>query len=69
MPQIKPRTVGSAPDRPDPVTLLEGQSVLRVPELVPIRYGQMMVSPFTFFRGGRRFSWPRIYRPHQTQAS
>ncbi|MBB2997095.1 DUF2252 domain-containing protein [Paeniglutamicibacter cryotolerans] len=31
--------------------LLEGQAVLRVPELVPIRYGRMMASPFTFFRG------------------
>jgi uncharacterized protein (DUF2252 family) len=38
-------------DRPDPVTLLEGQAASRVPELVPIRYGRMAVSPFTFFRG------------------
>ncbi len=38
-------------DRPDPVALLEGQGVTRVPELVPIRYGRMLVSPFTFFRG------------------
>jgi uncharacterized protein (DUF2252 family) len=37
--------------RPDPVSLLEGQAKSRVPELVPIRYGRMMVSPFTFFRG------------------
>ena len=40
-----------AADRPDPVSLLEGQAVSRVPELVPIRYGRMLVSPFTFFRG------------------
>jgi uncharacterized protein (DUF2252 family) len=40
-----------APDRPDPVALLEEQAVSRVPELVPVRYGRMMVSPFTFFRG------------------
>jgi uncharacterized protein (DUF2252 family) len=33
------------------VTLLEGQAAARVPELVPIRYGRMAVSPFTFFRG------------------
>ena len=40
-----------AADRPDPVSLLEGQAVSRVPELVPIRYGRMLLSPFTFFRG------------------
>jgi uncharacterized protein (DUF2252 family) len=38
-------------DRADPVTLLEEQAANRVPELVPIRYGRMMVSPFTFYRG------------------
>ena len=38
-------------DRPDPVALLERQATTRVPELVPIRYGRMLVSPFTFFRG------------------
>jgi len=37
--------------RPDPVQLLESQAASRVPELVPIRYGRMLVSPFTFFRG------------------
>jgi uncharacterized protein (DUF2252 family) len=31
--------------------LLEEQAVTRVPELVPIRYGRMLVSPFAFFRG------------------
>ena len=40
-----------AADRPDPVTLLEEQAGSRVPELVPIRYGRMLVSPFTFYRG------------------
>jgi uncharacterized protein (DUF2252 family) len=35
----------------DPVTLLEEQTPSRVPELVPIRYGRMLVSPFTFYRG------------------
>src|SRR6478672_12373584 len=39
-------------NRPDPVTLLEEQAKTRVPELVPIRYGRMLVSPFTFYRGG-----------------
>ncbi len=38
-------------DRPDPVALLEDQAKTRVPELVPIRYGRMLVSPFTFYRG------------------
>src|SRR5207344_611885 len=37
--------------RPDPVVLLEGQAATRVSELVPIRYGRMLVSPFTFYRG------------------
>jgi uncharacterized protein (DUF2252 family) len=40
-----------AAGRRDPVAVLEGQAVSRVPELVPIRYGRMLVSPFTFFRG------------------
>jgi uncharacterized protein (DUF2252 family) len=40
-----------APDRPDPVELLEEQARTRVPELVPIRYGRMLLSPFSFFRG------------------
>ena len=44
-------TFEPAPDRPDPVSLLEEQATTRVPELVPIRYGRMLVSPFTFFRG------------------
>jgi uncharacterized protein (DUF2252 family) len=50
-----PRSVHAAwqpsPDRPDPVALLEEQARTRVPELVPIRYGRMLVSPFTFYRG------------------
>ena len=37
--------------RRDPVDLLEEQATTRVPELVPIRYGRMLVSPFTFYRG------------------
>ena len=40
-----------APGRPDPIALLEEQAATRVQELVPIRYGRMLVSPFTFFRG------------------
>jgi uncharacterized protein (DUF2252 family) len=41
-------------ERPDPVELLEHQSQTRVSELVPIRYGRMLVSPFTFYRGAAR---------------
>ena len=40
-----------ARDRRDPVALLEEQAASRVQELVPIRYGRMLVSPFTFYRG------------------
>jgi uncharacterized protein (DUF2252 family) len=40
-----------AAHRPDPVDLLESQAESRVPELVPVRYGRMLVSPFTFYRG------------------
>ncbi|MFZ0977159.1 MAG: DUF2252 domain-containing protein [Solirubrobacteraceae bacterium] len=41
-------------DRADPVTLLEDQARTRLPELVPIRYGRMLVSPFTFYRGAAK---------------
>jgi uncharacterized protein (DUF2252 family) len=40
-----------ASDRRDPVEMLEEQAATRVPELVPVRYGRMLVSPFTFYRG------------------
>jgi uncharacterized protein (DUF2252 family) len=38
-------------DRPDPVALLEEQAKTRVPELVAVRWGRMLVSPFTYYRG------------------
>jgi uncharacterized protein (DUF2252 family) len=38
-------------DRPDPVDVLVRQAADRMPELLPIRYGRMVVSPFTFYRG------------------
>jgi uncharacterized protein (DUF2252 family) len=38
-------------DRPDPVGLLISQGESRVPELVPVRYGRMMETPFTYYRG------------------
>jgi uncharacterized protein (DUF2252 family) len=40
-----------SPTRPDPLELLQEQAASRVPELVPIRYGRMLVSAFTFYRG------------------
>jgi uncharacterized protein (DUF2252 family) len=40
-----------AADRPDPVGLLEEQNRTREPDLVPVRHGRMLVSPFTFYRG------------------
>ncbi|MQL67137.1 DUF2252 domain-containing protein [Streptomyces vinaceus] len=40
-----------APGRPDPVDVLERQSASRLPELVPVRYGRMLESPFRFYRG------------------
>jgi uncharacterized protein (DUF2252 family) len=40
-----------APDRPDPIDLLQEQDRDRIPELVPIRYSRMMASPFAFLRG------------------
>ena len=50
-PRSTPRRWKPAADRPDPIALLEEQAETRVPELVPIRYGRMLVSPFTFYRG------------------
>ena len=43
-----------AADRPDPVGLLEEQNATREPDLVPVRHGRMMVSPFTFYRGAAK---------------
>ena len=41
-------------DRADPVALLEEQNTTREPDLVPVRHGRMMVSPFTFYRGAAK---------------
>src|SRR5450755_3263831 len=41
-------------DRLDPVALLEAQNLTREPDLVPVRHGRMMASPFTFYRGAAR---------------
>ena len=52
--KLPPAALGSwrpAADRPDPVALLQEQAATRVPELIPVRYGRMSVSPFAFYRG------------------
>ncbi len=51
VPRSSHATFEPAPHRVDPIELLERQAETRVPELVPIRYGRMLVSPFTFYRG------------------
>src|SRR5690349_16285126 len=38
-------------DRPDPISVLQASDPLRQQDLLPIRYGRMMESPFTFLRG------------------
>ncbi len=43
-----------AADRPDPVALLAEQEATREPDLIPVRHGRMMLSPFTFYRGGAK---------------
>jgi uncharacterized protein (DUF2252 family) len=41
-----------APDgRPDPIAVLRASDAGRVPDLIPIRYGRMLASPFAFYRG------------------
>jgi uncharacterized protein (DUF2252 family) len=51
IPRSAHATWEALPHRPDPIALLEEQAETRVPELVPIRYGRMLVSPSTFYRG------------------
>jgi hypothetical protein len=43
-----------AAERPDPVALLEERDATREPDLVPVRHGRMLVSPFTFYRGAAK---------------
>ena len=40
-----------AADRPDPLVLMEESNMGRMPQLIPVRHGRMLKSPFTFFRG------------------
>src|SRR5690348_7834818 len=51
-------------DRPDPVAVLEEQAKTRVPDLIPIRYGRMAVSPFAYFRGAAApMAWDLAHTP------
>ena len=40
-----------SPKRPDPIALLQSQDAVRIQSLVPIRFGRMAASPFSFYRG------------------
>jgi len=52
------------PDRPDPIDILEEQAKTRVPDLVPIRYGRMIASPFAYFRGAAApMAWDLAHTP------
>ena len=52
-------------DRPDPVEVLEQQGTTRVQELLPLRYGRMLESPFTFFRGAAALmAWDLAQTPN-----
>ncbi len=52
------------PDRPDPVSILEEQASTRVADLVPIRYGRMVASPFAYFRGAAApMAWDLAHTP------
>ena len=53
-PLLSHRKWAPAEDRPDPVDLLEAQNLTREPDLVPVRHGRMLVSPFTFYRGAAK---------------
>ncbi len=50
-PRAKQATIEFPANRQDPIEILVKQSASRVQELVPIRYGRMSASPFTFYRG------------------
>ena len=51
VPRLAHATWSPPPDRSDPIRLLQASDRNRLPELVPIRYGRMLESPFAFLRG------------------
>ena len=51
-------------DRPDPVAILEEQAKTRVADLIPIRHGRMIASPFGYFRGAAApMAWDLAHTP------
>lgn len=50
-PRVRQGDYKPAPNRPDPVSILEEQGKSRLPDLIPIRYARMLTSPFAFLRG------------------
>jgi Uncharacterized protein conserved in bacteria (DUF2252) len=61
------REWAASDERPDPIGILEEQNTTRVPELVPIRHGRMIVSPFTFYRGGAAIMASDLSRTPSTE--
>ena len=51
VPRSAQATFKTRADRPDPINVLMQQDATRVKELLPIRHGRMLESPFAFFRG------------------
>ena len=54
VPRVSHGEWSPSPDRRDPIELLIEQNARREPDLVPVRHGRMVVSPFTFYRGAAR---------------
>jgi hypothetical protein len=50
------------PDRQNPIEILEASDKGRLPELIPVRYGRMIPSPFVFFRGAAAVTLHEIRR-------
>jgi uncharacterized protein (DUF2252 family) len=64
VPRSAHATWSAPPDRPDPISILEGQAGERVPDLVPIRYGRMVASPSAYFRGAAApMAWDLAHTP------
>ena len=51
LPRSELAELAGAEQRSDLVSMLKSQAISRIPELVPIRYGRMLASPWAFLRG------------------
>lgn len=59
-----------ADDLRDPVAIVSADDATRVPELVPIRYGRMLTTPFAFYRGAAALmAHDLAQRPHSNMFS